>query len=118
MRQASYGMGATRWQTTRDVVLPEAMPGILTGSILAFGRAIGETAPLLMVGVASTVYSPPGGFFATTSAMPRQIYTWAAEPNAEFRYGVLAAGVVTLLVVLLTMNAAAIIIRNRYQTQR
>jgi phosphate transport system permease protein len=115
LRQASYGMGATKWQTVRTVVLPEALPGILTGSILAFGRAIGETAPLLMIGVAGVVFKAPNGFFEKTSAMPRQIFSWASQPSADFRYGVLAAGVVTLLVVLLAMNATAIIIRNKYQ---
>jgi len=115
MRQASYGMGATKWQTVRNVVLPESIPGILTGTILAFGRAIGETAPLLMIGAAAVVFSPPGSFAEKFSAMPRQIFAWSHEPSAEFRYGVLAAGVVTLLVVLLSMNAAAILIRNRYQ---
>ncbi|QLD89983.1 phosphate ABC transporter permease PstA [Natronomonas salina] len=114
MRQASYGMGATRWQTTKKVVLPEAMPGILTGTILALGRAIGETAPLLMIGVASSVRSTPQGFFDKTGAMPRQIFSWSSEIQPEFRYGVLAAGVVTLLVVLL-MNGTAIVLRNRYQ---
>jgi phosphate transport system permease protein len=115
MRQASYGMGATRWQTTRNVVLPEAFPGILTGTILAFGRAIGETAPLLMIGAAAVVFNPPSAFGEKFSAMPRQIFAWSSEPAAAFRHGVLAAGVVTLLVVLLSMNAAAILIRNRYQ---
>lgn len=115
LRQASYGMGATKWQTVRNVVLPEALPGILTGSILAFGRAIGETAPLLMIGVAGVVFKAPGGFSEKASAMPRQIFSWASQPSADFRYGVLAAGVVTLLVVLLAMNATAIIIRNKYQ---
>ena len=115
MRQASYGMGATKWQTVRNVVLPEAIPGILTGNILAFGRAIGETAPLLMIGAAAVVFNPPSGFGEQFSAMPRQIFAWSTEPAAEFRHGVLAAGVVTLLVVLLSMNAAAILIRNRYQ---
>jgi phosphate transport system permease protein len=115
MRQASYGMGATKWQTVRNVVLPEAFPGILTGTILAFGRAIGETAPLLMIGAAAVVFNPPSAFGEKFSAMPRQIFAWSSEPAAEFRHGVLAAGVVTLLVVLLSMNAAAILIRNRYQ---
>jgi phosphate transport system permease protein len=117
MRQASYGMGATKWQTVRTVVLPEAIPGILTGNILAFGRAIGETAPLLMIGAAAVVFNPPGGFGEKFSAMPRQIFAWSTEPAPEFRHGVLAAGVVTLLVVLLSMNAAAILIRNRYQRE-
>ncbi|QCJ46206.1 MULTISPECIES: phosphate ABC transporter permease PstA [Haloprofundus] len=115
LRQASYGMGATRWQTIRRVVLPEALPGILTGSILAFGRAIGETAPLLMIGAAASVFQPPGGFFDIFSAMPRQIYAWVGQPSQEFQYGVMAAGVVTLLVVMLSMNAAAILIRNKYE---
>ena len=115
LRQASYGMGSTRWQTVRNVVLPEAMPGILTGTILALGRAIGETAPLLLVGIAASVRLAPNSFFDLGRAMPRQIYTWAFEPKAEFRYGVVAAGVVTLLVVLLVMNATAIVLRNKFE---
>ncbi|NKE38077.1 phosphate ABC transporter permease PstA [Natronococcus sp. JC468] len=117
MRQASYGMGATRWQTVRNVVLPKAMPGILTGTILAFGRAIGETAPLLMIGAAAVVRVPPNSFFSLFGAMPRQIYSWSKLINADFRYGVLAAGVVTLLVVLLMLNGSAIVLRNKYQRQ-
>lgn len=115
MRKASYGMGATRWQTTRNVVLPEALPGIMTGTILALGRAIGETAPLLMIGAASSVRLAPDGFFAKFSAMPRQIFAWSHEFDEDFRFGVLAAGVVTLLAVLLIMNGTAILIRNKYQ---
>jgi phosphate transport system permease protein len=115
LRQGSYAMGATRWQTTKKVVLPEAMPGILTGTILALGRAIGETAPLIMVGAATTVFSPPTDVWSRFSAMPMQIYAWANYPQAEFRYGVVAAGVVTLLIVLLSMNAAAIIVRNKME---
>ncbi|MFO7926144.1 MAG: phosphate ABC transporter permease PstA [Halobacteriota archaeon] len=119
MRQASYGMGATRWQTTKNVVLPEAMPGILTGTILALGRAIGETAPLILIGAATTIYRSPDGIFSSFSAMPKQIHSWVVNyPQADFRYGVMAAGVVTLLVVLLGMNAAAIIIRNKYQRRQ
>jgi len=114
-RNAAYGMGATRWQTVRTVVLPEALPGILTGTILALGRAIGETAPLLMIGIASSVRTPPSGFFEKTGAMPRQIFSWSSEIQPEFRFGVLAAGVVTLVVVLLIMNGTAIVLRNRYQ---
>ncbi|WP_049927786.1 phosphate ABC transporter permease PstA [Halopiger goleimassiliensis] len=115
MRRASYGMGATRWQTVRNVVLPEAMPGILTGTILAFGRSIGETAPLLMIGMPAVVRISPDSFFSVSSAMPRQIFTWSRLIDHDFRYGVLAAGVLTLLVVLLLMNGAAIVLRNRYQ---
>ncbi|MBO4249211.1 phosphate ABC transporter permease PstA [Halomicrobium sp. IBSBa] len=116
-RQASYGMGATRWQTIRQVVLPEALPGILTGTILALGRAIGETAPLLMIGAAASVRLAPNGFFDVASMMPRQIYSWSSELEPAFRHGVLAAGVITLLAVLLVMNATAIVIRNRYQRE-
>ncbi|WP_436345948.1 phosphate ABC transporter permease PstA [Natronorubrum sp. FCH18a] len=114
-RNAAYGMGATKWQTVRSVVLPEAIPGILTGTILALGRAIGETAPLLMIGVAAVVRTSPNSFTGRTGAMSRQIYTWSTQIGVDFRYGVLAAGVVTLLVVLMTMNATAIVLRNRYQ---
>jgi phosphate transport system permease protein len=116
-RQASYGMGATKWQTTRNVVLPQAMPGILTGTILALGRAIGETAPLLMVGLAASVRLAPNGFFDLGAAMPRQIFSWSTELDPAFRHGVLAAGVVTLVAVLLVMNATAIVIRNKYQRE-
>lgn len=114
-RQASYAMGATKWQTVRNVVLPESLAGIFTGTILALGRAIGETAPLLMIGVSASVRVSPDSFLTRTGAMPRQILSWSTQITTEFRYGVLAAGVVTLLVVLLTMNAAAIVLRNRTQ---
>ena len=114
-RRASYGMGATRWQTTRNVVLPRALPGIMTGTILALGRAIGETAPLLMIGVPAFRRDVQTDLFGTTTALPRQVYTWAGNPNQTFQYGVLAAGVVTLLVVLLTMNSIAILIRHKYE---
>jgi phosphate transport system permease protein len=117
LRQGSYAMGATRWQTIKNVVLPEAMPGILTGTILALGRAIGETAPLIMIGAATTVFSAPSGIWSRFSAMPMQIYAWANYPQAEFRYGVVAAGVVTLLIVLLALNGTAIIIRNRLERE-
>jgi phosphate transport system permease protein len=115
LRQASYGMGATKWQTVRQVVLPRAMPGILTGTILALGRAIGETAPLIMIGFPTTMFSAPEGLFSKATAMPMQIYAWATFPQEAFRYGVVAAGVVTLLAVLLTVNSVAIYVRNKYQ---
>ena len=115
LRNGSYAMGATRWQTTRNVVLPEAFPGILTGTILALGRAIGETAPLIIIGVPHLTYTPPDGVWDKASAMPLQIYVWSHSAIAEFRYGVLAAGVVTLLIVLIGMNGTAIVLRNRYE---
>ena len=117
LRQASYGMGATRWQTVRRVVLPQALPGTLTGTILALGRAIGETAPLIMIGVATTAFSPPSGLFSRTSAMPMQVFVWSSYPSEAFQHGVVAAGVVTLLVVLLTMNSIAILVRNKFERE-
>ncbi|SEH15496.1 phosphate transport system permease protein [Natronorubrum sediminis] len=115
MRQASYGTGATKWQTVRNVVLPEAIPGIMTGIILSLSRAIGETAPIIMVGAATSMFAPPEitdptGSFA---AMPMQIFTWAKEPEGDFQH-IAAAGIIVLLTVLLLMNAVAIYIRNKY----
>lgn len=117
LRQASYGMGATRWQTIRNVVLPRAIPGILTGTILSLSRAIGETAPLLMIGAATTVFSPPKGLGSQVSAMPLQVFYWAFAAKSDFRNFVAPAGVVTLLVVLLAMNSVAIYLRNRYEQE-
>jgi len=117
LRQASYGMGATRWQTVRNVVIPRSLPGILTGTILALGRAIGETAPLIMIGAATGLFSPPSGLFSPAAAMPLQIFAWSSRPGEAFQYGVLAAGVVTLLIVLLSMNSVAILVRNKYQQE-
>jgi phosphate transport system permease protein len=117
MRQASYGMGATRWQTIRNVVLPQAFPGILTGTILALGRAIGETAPLIMIGAPNVLFSLPTGLSSKVSAMPLQVYAWASLYASEpFYQAAVPAGVVVLLVVLLSMNSIAIVLRNRYQT--
>jgi len=115
LRDASYGMGASRWQTLRNVVLPEAVPGILTGTILALGRAIGETAPLVIIGVATTTYSAPEGLFSSATALPLQIFASASNAKPEFRTGVVAATAVVLLVLMLTMNAVAIVVRNRYE---
>jgi phosphate transport system permease protein len=108
-------MGATKWQTIRNVVLPKAIPGILTGTILALSRAIGETAPLLMIGAATTVFSPPEAFSSQVSAMPLQVFYWSFSVKSTFREFVAPAGVVTLLVVMLSMNAIAIYLRNRYE---
>ena len=118
MRQASYGMGATRWQTVKNVVLPEAFPGILTGTILAIGRAIGETAPLVVVGLPSVIYSLPTDLSSSVSAMPMQIYAWASlYAGPGFYNSAVPAGVVVLLTVLLAMNSVAIALRNRYQRE-
>jgi len=118
MRQASYGMGATRWQTVRNVVLPEAFPGILTGTILALGRAIGETAPLIMIGAPNVLFNLPTGLESKVSAMPLQVYAWASLfASEDFYTKAVPAGVVVLLVVLLSMNSIAIVLRNRYQRE-
>ena len=117
LRQASYGMGASRWQTLRNVVLPEAVPGTLTGTILALARAIGETAPLVIIAVATTKYSPPSGLFSSATALSLQIFAAAANAKPEFRHGVVPAAAVVLLILMLLMNATAIVIRNRYDRQ-
>ncbi|MEF8857194.1 MAG: phosphate ABC transporter permease PstA [Haloplanus sp.] len=119
MRQASYGMGATRWQTIKNVVLPRAFPGILTGTILALGRAIGETAPLIMIGAPNVLFSLPTSLSSKVSAMPLQVYAWASLFASEpFYQAAVPAGVVVLLIVLLSMNSIAIVLRNKYQTDQ
>ena len=113
LRQAGLSLGATKWQTVRAQVLPVAMPGILTGTILAVARAIGETAPLILVGAASFITSDPSGPFSSFTALPIQIFQWTSFPQEEFR-NIAAAASIALLVLLLTLNAVAVILRNRY----
>jgi phosphate transport system permease protein len=116
MRQASYGMGATRWQTVKNVVLPEAFPGILTGTILALGRAIGETAPLIMIGAPNVVFDLPTALGSKVSAMPLQVYAWSSLfASEDFYTKAVPAGVVVLLAVLLAMNSVAIVLRNKFE---
>jgi phosphate transport system permease protein len=112
-RQASYGLGATRWQTIWNHVLPNAMPGILTGTILAISRAIGETAPLVVVGASTFITVDPSGLFSKFTALPIQIYIWTSRPQPGF-HNIAAAAILVLLAMLLTMNATAIILRNRF----
>ncbi len=114
LREASIGLGATKWQTIRNVVLPSAMPGILTGVILALSRAIGETAPLIMIGAATSIFSPPKDIFSTYSPLPMQIFMWTDMPKEEFLHGLAPAGIIVLLAVMLSMNAFAVYLRNRY----
>ncbi len=114
LREASYGLGATKWQTILRVVLPAAIPGILTGSILAFSRAIGETAPLVVVGIPTFVAFLPMSFLDQFSALPMQIYNWTSRPQEEFHL-LAAAGIIVLLIILILMNSVAVWIRNRYQ---
>jgi phosphate transport system permease protein len=113
IRQGAYALGATQWQVVSRQVLPAAIPGIATGSILALARAIGETAPLLLVGALTYVAVNPT-LLGSFTALPVQIYQWIARPQEEFRL-LAAAGIIVLLVILLTMNAFAIWLRNRYQ---
>ena len=113
LRQASYGMGATRWQTIWNHVLPSALPGILTGTILAISRAIGETAPLVVVGASTFITFDPDGPFSKFTTLPIQIYQWTARPQDVFR-NIAAGAIIVLLVLLLTMNAIAVLLRNRY----
>lgn len=117
LRQASYGLGATRWQTIWTVVLPNALPGILTGTILAISRAIGETAPLIVVGASTFIVTDPDGPFSKFTVLPIQIYSWTARPQEEFR-AIAAAAIIVLLVILLSMNAIAIILRNHLRSKR
>ena len=113
-RDGAYALGATKWQVTRDIVVPQAFPGMLTGAILALSRAIGEAAP--MIAIAALVYIPftPTGPLDRFTVMPIQIFNWVNQPQSEFR-GLAAAGIIVLLVVLLSINSLAIFIRNRYQ---
>ena len=112
IRLAAYAVGATQWQVVRSHVLPAAIPGILTGVILALSRAIGETAPLIMIGALTYVAFTPEGPMDEFTALPIQIFNWASRPQAEF-HELAAAGIIVLLVVLLTMNALAVFIRYK-----
>jgi phosphate transport system permease protein len=113
LRQASYGMGATKWQTVWSHVLPNALPGILTGTILAVSRAFGETAPLVVVGAATFITFSPENVFSKFTSVPIQIYQWTARPQDAFQ-NIAAAAIIVLLVLLLILNAAAVLLRNRY----
>jgi phosphate transport system permease protein len=117
LREGSYALGATKWQTIWTQVLPMAMPGILTGLILALSRAIGETAPLITIGAITYVPFLPDGLSSPFTVLPIQIFNWVSRPQAEFLRNA-AAAILVLLVLLLTMNAVAIWLRDRYQKQR
>jgi len=116
LRQAGYGLGATKWQVTWSHVLPSALPGILTGTILAISRAIGESAPLLVAGAASSLLFTPEGLRSSYSTLPIQIYDWTSRAQKEFHL-LAAAGIIVLLIVLLVLNSAAIIIRQRFSSK-
>ncbi|MDP2900475.1 MAG: phosphate ABC transporter permease PstA [Candidatus Bathyarchaeota archaeon] len=113
-REGGFALGATRWQVTRQIVLPEAFPGILTGTILALSRAIGEAAPMIAIAALAYVRFLPTSPLDRFTVMPIQIYNWINMPRVEFRE-LAAAGIIILLIVLLAMNSVAIFIRNKYQ---
>ena len=117
IRQAAFALGATRWQTVYAHVLPQAFPGILTGIILALSRAIGETAPLIMIGALTYVAFVPEGPMDEFTALPIQIFNWASRPQKEF-HELAAAGILVLLFVLLLMNSIAVIIRHRLENKK
>jgi phosphate transport system permease protein len=113
LRQAGLALGATRWQTIWAHVLPNALPGILTGTILAVSRAIGETAPLVVVGASTFITVDPDSPFAKFTTLPIQIFQWTSRPQDVFR-NLAAAAILVLLALLLAMNASAVLLRNRY----
>jgi len=114
LREAALGLGATRWQMVRRVVLPMAVPGILTGAILAISRAMGETAPLVLVGAVAFISYAPDGLDSDFTALPIQVFNWTSMPQRDFLINA-AAGIVVLMVTLLLLNSVAIYLRNRYQ---
>ncbi|MGQ9715663.1 MAG: phosphate ABC transporter permease PstA [Anaerolineae bacterium] len=114
LREAAFALGATKWQTVWHHVLPQALPGILTGTILAISRALGETAPLVVVGAATFIVVDPSGPFSKFTTLPIQIYQWTSRPQDVFRH-LAAAAILVLLVLLLSLNATAILLRNRFR---
>jgi phosphate transport system permease protein len=116
LREGALGLGATRWQMIRLVILPMCLPGILTGAILAISRAIGETAPLIVVGAVVFISFVPDGPSSPFTALPIQIFNWVSMPQRDFLINA-AAGIVVLMGTLLVLNSIAIWLRNRYQTR-
>ena len=114
LREAGYALGATQWEVVGRVVLPVAFPGILTGTILALSRAIGEIAPLITIGALTFIAFLPDSALSPFTVLPIQIFNWVSRPQAAFHEKA-AAAIIVLLVVLLTMNATAIFLRNRFQ---
>jgi phosphate transport system permease protein len=114
IREGSYALGATKWQTIWNQVLPMALPGVLTGLILALSRAIGETAPLITIGALTYIPFAPDSVWSRFTVLPIQIFNWVSRPQADFHTNA-AAAILVLLALLLSMNAIAIIVRDRYQ---
>ena len=116
LREAAYGLGATRWQVIWHMVIPQAFPGILTGVILAVSRAIGETAPLIAMGALTFVPFTPDSPFSRFTVLPIEIFNWTSRPQEGFQEAA-AAGIIVLLAILLVMNAGAVILRNKFQNK-
>jgi phosphate transport system permease protein len=114
IREGSMALGATKWQTIWKQVLPASLPGIATGAILSLSRAIGETAPLIVIGAAAFATASPTGIFDDVTALPIQIFAWISDPQPEYK-ALAAAGIIVLMVILLAMNAVAIWLRNKYE---
>jgi phosphate transport system permease protein len=114
IKQAAYALGATKWQTIWTQVLPSSIGGVLTGVILALSRAIGETAPLIVVGAAAYIYDAPGGVLSEYTVIPMQIYTWMPDAREAMKVNA-AAGIIVLLMITLVMNGFAVYLRNRWQ---
>ena len=114
IREGSYALGATQWQTIWHQVLPMALPGVLTGLILALSRAIGETAPLIAIGALTYIPFAPDGIWSPFTVLPIQVFNWVSRPQADFKANA-AAGILVLLALLLAMNAMAIVLRDRVQ---
>ncbi|MGN7386301.1 phosphate ABC transporter permease PstA [Sporosarcina sp. SAFN-015] len=116
LSEGSYGLGATKWQTIQRIILPAALPGILTGAILSLSRAIGETAPLVVIGIPALLIPFPGGIMDRFTVLPVQIYYWTLDASLVAEYANLAAAtIIVLLVALFILNSTAIIIRNKFQ---
>lgn len=113
VKEASYGLGANKWQTIKNVVLPAAIPGIVTGVILAISRAIGETAPLVAIGIPTILLRTPNSILDSFQTLPLQIYDWARKPGLDFQ-ALSSAAIIVLLIILLILNTIAVIIRNKF----
>lgn len=114
LKQASYALGTTKWQTVTGVILPYSIPGILTGTILGISRVLGEAAPLIVIGAVGYVSFIPEGFMDQFTTLPIQIFNWSSMPKAEFEH-LASAGILVLLGILLLVNSIAIVLRNKYQ---
>ena len=114
IRQGAFAMGCSRWQVVRDHVLPSSLPGILTGTIIGLAQAMGETAPLIIVGMIAYIPEAPSGIFESATVLPAQVFTWASEPQQAYVEKT-AAGIMVLLAVLLTLNATAVFMRRKFE---